>query len=164
MKQLLIHRHAKSSWKFGGLSDFERPLNDRGKKDAPIMAKHLAKMGVKPDVVISSPAVRAITTALEFAEKTNYPDSKIIIEDKIYEAGLFDLLDLIRNIDDKFDKAVIFGHNPAFTSLANSLSKDFKVDNIPTCGVVALEFSVNSWSDIETGSGKLLFFEYPKKL
>lgn len=160
MKTLYLCRHAKSSWKQPGLDDFDRPLNKRGKKDAPLMGELLEDKGIKPDLIISSPAKRASKTASIIASAVCYDKDKINFKDEIYEASGEELLEVIKGIDDKFNTVMIFGHNPGLTMLHNYLSKHY-IDNIPTCGVVALQLK-SSWKDIDKYSAKFLFFEHPK--
>ncbi len=162
MKKLYLIRHAKSSWKERGLRDFDRPLNKRGKRDAPFMGNMLRRKGVKPDLIISSPANRAITTAETVALEINYNPEDIVEDKNIYEAGAGEVIDIINKIDDKHETAMIFGHNPGFTMLANYLSGQ-RIDNIPTCGIAYIEFPFDSWSEVEIDTGKLVEFEYPKK-
>jgi phosphohistidine phosphatase len=160
MKTLYLARHAKSSWKYPELSDIERPLNKRGKRDAPYMGKKLKEKGVKPDILISSNAVRARKTAAAVAENIDYPKSKILINDKIYESSSSGLVNIIKGFNDKYDSVMMFGHNPAFTMLNNYLS-DSHIDNIPTAGIVGIEFN-SSWKKIGSKSGKTVLYIYPK--
>ena len=162
VKTLYLARHAKSSWADPDLSDFERPLKKRGEKDAPMMGKILASKGVKPELIISSPAKRAIFTAYILAEEINYPKENIATKEDIYEAATSDLLEIIEQLDDSLKSVMLVGHNPSFTNLANYLTDD-RFDNIPTCGVVAIGFDVFEWKKIDKKSGKVVFFEYPKK-
>lgn len=162
MKSLFLVRHAKSSWDYPELSDFERPLNKRGKKDAPLMGEVFNKLNIKPDQIISSPAVRAITTARTIAESINYPVENIKTIEAIYEVGTKDLLKLIRSTDNKINSLMIFGHNPALTLLSNDIGDKY-IDNIPTCGMTAIEFDITSWQDLKSESGKIKLFEFPKK-
>lgn len=159
---LYIVRHAKSSWKDPSQTDFERPLKKRGERDAPVIGKILASKGVHPDLMLSSPAVRAISTALILAEEIKYPSDKIIANEAIYEASISVLLDIIKQLDDSLQNVMIVGHNPCFTGLANYLTDEY-FDNIPTCGVVAVEFKISTWKKIEKDRGMVLFYEYPKK-
>ncbi len=161
MKTLYLVRHAKSSWKHTELSDFERPLNKRGKNNAPFMGKLLSDKGVNPELVISSPAKRASVTAKIIASEINYPEEKIVIDENIYEATGRNLLEIISGTEEKYNSVMLFGHNPGLTVLQNNLSDHF-IDNIPTCGVVALEFKT-FWEEIELNSAGFIFFEYPKK-
>ncbi len=161
MKTLYLVRHAKSSWKQPELSDFERPLNKRGKNDAPFMGKLLSDKEINPELVISSPAKRASATAKIIASEINFPKEEIVLDENIYEASGRRLLEIISKTEEKYSSVMLFGHNPGLTVLHNNLSDHF-IDNIPTCGVVALEFRT-SWKEIELNSAEFLFFEYPKK-
>jgi phosphohistidine phosphatase len=160
MKSLYLARHAKSSWKHPELSDIERPLNKRGKRDAPYIGNLLKEKDVKPDILISSPAVRARKTALVIAEIIDYPKSKILIDDNIYESSSIELINIIKGFDDKYNSVMMFGHNPGFTMLNNYLTDSF-IDNIPTCGVVGIRFN-SSWKKIDSDAGKAFLFIYPK--
>ena len=162
MKKLYFVRHAKSSWKDSTLNDFDRPLNKRGKRDAPFMGKLLKERGIKPELIISSSAVRTTSTALFFAEGMNYPPYDIIKDDNLYEAGSRDILNIIVAIEDTINSLMIFAHNPGITELYNFLSKK-KIDNIPTSAVVSLTFKVDHWTQIDINTSSLDFFEYPKK-
>ena len=162
MKTLYLIRHAKSSWDNHDISDYERELNPRGKKDAPLMAMIIKEKKIIPDLIISSPAVRAITTAKIFAEELNYPIEKIEPIEIIYEAGIRELTDVIRSIDDVKTHVMIFGHNPGITTFSNLLGSEY-ISGMPTCSIVGLELNINSWKDAERYCGKTLFFEYPKK-
>lgn len=161
MKTLYLVRHAKSDWNLLNLDDFDRPLNKRGLRNAPVMAKRLKKRKIKPEVLISSPAERALSTARIFADVFGYSEKKIIKKPTIYEAEIKDLLKVINHIDDKYGSAMLFGHNPTFTDMVNYLT-DMELDNLPTCGVVQVEFDVDNWHEISTHQGKLILFEYPK--
>jgi len=161
MKTLYLIRHAKSSWANPHLSDIDRPLSNRGKSDAPMMGKRLSARGTKPDLIISSPAKRALKTASKIAKETGYPEKKIIINDNLYLAGVTTLLKTIRAIDEKYETVFMFGHNPEFTSLAHLLTLQ-QIYNIPTCGIFCVTFNIDSWYNVTEGSGKLAFFDYPK--
>ncbi len=161
MKTLFLVRHAKSSWKDSSIDDSDRPLNKRGKRDAPFMGELLKEKVVNPDLVISSPAKRASKTAQIIAEQIGYSKRDIIYSEEIYEASSRELLDFIKKIDDKYNSVMLFGHNPGFTMLNNFLSKQY-IDNIPTCGIVALEFN-NTWKEIDKNTAKMIFFDYPKR-
>ncbi|WP_231460112.1 histidine phosphatase family protein [Pedobacter sp. Leaf132] len=158
-KQLLLVRHGKSDWGNLDLKDFDRPLNKRGKENVPEMAERLLKKGFKFDLIVSSPAKRAKTTAKFFAEAYNVDD--IRYEESIYEANTTTLLKVVNGLDDAADIIVMFGHNPGFTDLANELS-DADIYNIPTAGMVLMSFPFDSWKMISKGTGDLVFFDYPK--
>ncbi|NOZ24470.1 MAG: histidine phosphatase family protein [Planctomycetes bacterium] len=162
MKTLYLVRHAKSSWKDPEQTDIDRPLNKRGQKDAPLMGKVLKKAGAKPDIILSSPANRAITTAQVIAEKLGYPKEDIAEVQAIYGADVGDLLQVIRRIDDAHESAMMFGHNPTFHELAESLT-DTTIEKLPTCAVVCVEFDVDSWGKVERKGGARKFMDYPKR-
>lgn len=161
MKTLYILRHAKSSWSDPDQDDFDRPLNERGQKDAPKMGKRLSKMGVHPDLICSSPAVRASTTARLVADHLDR-SGKIREDPKLYHAGEETILELVRSFTDKLDAAMVVGHNPGLTEFANELLNG-GINNIPTTGIVGVKLKVNSWKETAWGCGELIFFEYPKK-
>ena len=164
MKTLYIIRHAKSSWDLPGLTDFDRPLNERGKRDAPRMGKRLKEKRIVPDLMLSSPAKRALSTCKRIAEALDYSPDKIKTERSLYHADEDEILSVIRSVNDKHDVLMVFGHNPGLTDFTNQLSHEgaLKIDNIPTCGVVAFQCDIESWKRIDFGKGKLLFFDYPK--
>jgi phosphohistidine phosphatase len=160
MKIIYLVRHAKSYWGNQSLSDFDRPLNKRGKLDAPFMGKILNEKKIKPELMISSPAKRTKKTAIAIAEKISFPEKKILYIDELYEASANIILKLIKKIEDDYTSVMLFGHNPGLTLLNNQVSLTY-IENIPTCGVVALEFN-GEWSELEKDVCKQLFFEYPK--
>ena len=162
MKTLYLVRHAKSSWENRNVSDFDRTLNDRGKRDAPFMAKLLKEKNIKVDMLLSSPAVRALTTAKIFAEEFSFPEDKIVTDKNIYEADRSDLLEILMDTPDSADSLVLFGHNPGITYLSNYLC-DFETDNIPTCGVICMHLDYDSWKYLGNKTCGFKFFEYPKK-
>ena len=161
MKKLFIIRHAKSSWDSDAKSDFDRPLNKRGKRDAPLMGEVLKELAVMPDLILSSSAKRTTMTALILSEKIAY-DKEIVFKDNLYLASDSEIFDIIKRVDDKADSLFIIAHNPGVTNFINRFSDDY-LSNLPTTGVFAIEFDVDSWKDIKPRSGKKLFFEYPKK-
>lgn len=162
MKTVYLVRHAKSSWKDASLDDFDRPLNKRGERDAPFMGELLKKNGIKPDVILSSPANRAITTAKIIAKEMGYPE-KAIVEDKtVYLATAGELLSIIQDLDDKVNSVMIFGHNPGLTTFGNYLGDKYN-DNIPTCAITGIELNIDDWDDARPDVGKTFLYEYPKK-
>ena len=163
MKTLYIVRHAKSSWKFPELSDFDRPLNKRGKRDAPEMGRRFAKKNIFPGLILSSPAKRAFKAAKAIAKAIDYPENKIKTDMDIYHASASSLLRILQSQNDSISSLMIFGHNPGFTSLANMLAND-NVYNIPTTGVYVVEFDVDNWSLVAERSGRKIFFDFPKNL
>ncbi len=163
MKRLFLIRHAKSSWKEPELEDFDRPLNKRGKRDAPVMGKKLRERKTKIDLIISSPAKRAKRTAEIIAGIISQDPRGILWLESVYAASSQTLLHLVQKIEDAFQNVMLVGHNPGLTTLAERLTGR-EIDNIPTCGIVAIEFEVDSWKNIRDKTGKLEFFDYPKKL
>jgi phosphohistidine phosphatase len=161
MKTLLLVRHAKSSWEQPGLSDFDRPLNDRGKKDAPEMAKRVKEKGVEPDHFISSPAKRARRTARFFAEEFGFKKGEIELVDELYGASRAEFLKAITGISDKYETAALFSHNPGITDFASSLT-NVRVDDMPTCAIFALQIETDNWKEFVNAEKKFLFFDYPK--
>ncbi len=162
MKSLTIVRHAKSSWKDIGLSDRERPLNKRGERDAPIMGKRVAEAGIRPSQIISSPAVRAWTTARIFAKELGYPAEFLQREDGLYLASLDNLLDVIATQDNGFNNLTLFGHNPGLTDLVNYFVPGL-TSNLPTSGVVSVELDCEDWMLYDRPNAELVLHDYPKK-
>jgi phosphohistidine phosphatase len=161
MKKLFLIRHAKSSWDNAALPDKERPLNDRGRRDAPKMGERLAKRDVKPDLILSSPAVRALSTAEIIAEKLDYRRKDIVVMERLYAAEVDDLRDVIRQLGDQLECVMMFGHNPEFTGLAHRLSGE--IAHMPTCAVAEFTFDAKSWSGIDTIKPAEVMLDYPKK-
>lgn len=161
MKELTLVRHAKSSWKNSTLDDHERPLNKRGEQDAPMMGARLAKRNYRPDLIMSSSAVRALETARIISKKLGYRRQDIVVEERLYGASVRDLLAVIGKVDDSVNRVMLFGHNPGLTELANRLSSR-QIDNLPTCGVVQLECDTHSWALVGDVTVREVFYEIPK--
>jgi phosphohistidine phosphatase len=161
MKSLILVRHAKSSWEAVGIDDFDRPLNDRGKQDAPIMAKRLKNKNIDIDLFISSPAKRALRTAKYFAEEFDIDKKEIDQIDKLYGASVSVFLEVITSINDKHKTAALFSHNPGITEFANTLTT-VHIDNMPTCSMFAVQADTDKWADFLRSEKKFLFFDYPK--
>jgi len=162
MKTLTLVRHAKSSWHDTNLSDRERPLNKRGLRDAPIMARRAVEAGIRPSLIIASPAVRAWTTAKIFATEIGYPVEFLQREDDIYLASLDRLLDVVASQDAGFNNLMLFGHNPGLTDFANYLSPGL-TNNLPTAGIVSVELDRDDWLLFDRPATELLVYDYPKK-
>lgn len=162
MKTIYFIRHAKSSWDNFGISDKDRPLNDRGEQDAPRMAELLKKKGVKPDQLVSSPAKRAFTTATYFAKAFDIPTSDIIIKEHIYEANVTDIMEVVQQLSDDWDVVFLFGHNPTFTDVVNQFAQR-SIMNVPTCGICKVESEATHWRDFDRNKGQLTEFYYPKQ-
>lgn len=161
MKTLYLVRHAKSSWADPSLTDFERPLNDRGRKNAPEVATYLVNKGIIVNHFVSSPATRAITTARIFADKMGFPRKNIQIEAGIYNASKQELIDIIKQLDNKHNSIALFGHDTSITVATEELSNQ-RFLHFPTCGVAGIRLNVNQWADVTEGCGDLLFFYFPK--
>ena len=162
MKTIYLVRHAKSDWGNASTGDFDRTLNERGMKNAPVMAARLKKKGILPELVISSPATRALTTAELFSETLGYPEEKIQKRMEIYRGGVLDLLKIVQQIPDLYDSAMLFGHNPTLTEFSNLLTGSY-TDNLVTCGVIKIELDIESWKSANPDSGKLIWYDFPKK-
>lgn len=162
MKTLYIVRHAKSSWVDMSLPDFERPLNDRGKRDAPEMAARLLKKKVTIDVFISSTAKRALKTCKLFCEGFKRNEEDIIRLDELYHASTETFYKVIQSIDDRIDSAAIFSHNPGITDFVNDIQGEVNLDNMPTCAVFAICSPIKNWKDFSSNENSFLFLDYPK--
>jgi len=163
MKTIILARHAKSSWKDPGLDDFDRPLNKRGKRNAPFMGQKLKEGNILPDLILSSPAKRARKTAAIIARAIGYPKKKIVLNPDMYHCGGWHLFEMMRNQDDKNDTIMIFGHNHGFNDFADMLLERNPIYNIPTTGIYCIRFNVDKWKEIQEGKGESVFFDYPKR-
>ncbi|MDX5422654.1 MAG: histidine phosphatase family protein [Hymenobacteraceae bacterium] len=161
MKTLYILRHAKSSWRFEELSDHDRPLNKRGRSDATLMGQELASKGVKVNLIISSPAVRALTTATLVGKEMSYEADDIVVDERIYGADKNDLLEVAQSAPVEADFLMLVGHNEALSDFANMLAPEH-IATLPTTGIVGLQFDCESWYDISKDNATLLFYDFPK--
>ena len=161
MKTLFLVRHAKSSWDDTALPDKDRPLDARGKRDAPTIGERLARRDVKPDLIVSSPARRALTTAEIIARKLDYKLKDIVVDDRLYAGEADDLLNVIHKLGDKLERVMLFGHNPELTELTHRLSG--KITHMPTCAVAEFTFIAKSWSNIGKAKPTKVALDYPKK-
>jgi len=159
-KILIIVRHGKSSWDQKSVSDIDRPLKDRGVKDAYEMANRILKKGIRPDCIISSPALRALHTSIIFSRVFDFPVNEIIINQDMYLSEPDRILTIINETSNSIDSVMIFGHNPALTELVNYLS-ELDIDNLPTTGLVMLRFSSDNWKGINKNCHKLEYFDFP---
>ncbi len=161
MKQLFIIRHAKSSWNYTSLNDFDRPLNERGKHDAPLIAKRLLQKEITVDAFVSSTANRALTTATYFAETFGINKKNIIQIEELYHAPASLFYTVIKNLNNQFSSVALFSHNPGITEFVNQLT-EVRLDHMPTCGVFAIECKIKSWKDFSSSNNQFWFFDYPK--
>jgi len=162
MKLLTLIRHAKSDWD-NDLYDFDRPLNERGERDAPIMGEYVAANLPKPDLIISSPAVRAARTAEIFAEKTNYPIDKIEYVDELYLCSISEYIEVLLDQNPKINHIFVISHNPGTTGFANLLTGEI-MEDVPTCAVINISLDLYKWADIEPDTGKILKYFTPKNI
>lgn len=161
MKTLILVRHAKSSWEVAGQKDFDRTLNDRGKKDAPEMAERLKEKGLKIDLFVSSPAKRAHKTAKYFAEVFKTDKDDIVLVETLYEAPLETFDTVVAGLSNKHDVVALFAHNPGITGFANTLT-EVHTDNMPTCSVFVVQADAGDWKMFKESTKKFLLFDYPK--
>lgn len=160
MKTLILVRHAKSDHKHDPtIEDFDRPLNHRGKHDAPAMARRVKQTGVRVDALISSPAVRALSTAEDFAMELNVP---IQTDKRIYAAGLRELLAVVRELDDRHGSVMLTGHNPGMSEFLHYLVGGSRVD-LPTAAVAVIELPLESWRNISASKGVLKSISSPRE-
>jgi phosphohistidine phosphatase len=157
MKQLFLIRHAKSDWTNPELKDIERFLNERGYANANMMA---AKFNYKSDLIITSPAIRAMSTALIFARNINYPANSICIKQELYETSVKDYLAVINTIDNTYNTVLLFAHNPTISNVAQHLTQALPME-MPTCAIAGISFEVTDWEKAK--EGELFLFDYPKK-
>lgn len=161
MKELLLVRHAKSDWGNPGLDDFDRPLNERGKKDAPEMARRLSDKKVVIDAIVSSPAKRAAKTAKAFAEEFSIRKKNLVFKPELYLAAPSVFFDVIAGLDKELEHVALFSHNNGITDFANQLTNT-RIDNIPTCGVFAIKVHCDDWAGFRDAAKEFWFFDYPK--
>lgn len=152
MKTLFVLRHAKSSWDYPNLSDFERPLNERGKKTAPFMGELMLDKNLVPDIILSSPAERAKQTILRVAEAAQF-DTEIQFNERIYESSPHNLLYIISEIEDQYNTAMLVGHNPGFEGIVRILSGEYR--RMPTASLAVLDLDLENWSDTKPDCGTL---------
>lgn len=162
MKHLTLVRHAKSSWKDERLADIDRPLAGRGKRDAPAMGARLAGRGLHPTLILSSPAERAQATAELLADSLGYPREGIEIEPDLYLADSSTLARVTARLDDDCNDVLLIAHNPGLTDFANRVLPSLALDNLPTAGIVAIDFAGSRWAELEHGGTTLNFCDYPK--
>jgi phosphohistidine phosphatase len=162
LKQLILLRHAKSSWKSGALGDVDRPLSERGDRDAPRMGKRLKARHARPGLLLASHATRAQRTAKLVARALGRPADSIATVESLYLAEPAAILAAVAAQDDAHSCLVVVGHNPGLTDLANQLLPDLALDNLPTAGAVAIDFAANRWRDIGDAPAKLAYYDYPK--
>ena len=162
MKRLILLRHAKSSWSEEGLPDFERPLSHRGERDAPRMGARLRDRGIRPDLVLSSPAFRARRTATLVARELDYSDEGIRLDARLYLATPAEILAVVAEQADAVDYLLVVGHNPGLTDLTNLLLPEIELANLPTAGTVVVDCAAERWADLRHAERRLVYYDYPK--
>lgn len=162
MKTLILLRHAKSSWDDPELQDADRPLNKRGKRDAAALGERLAARSLAPDIVAVSPARRARATIEPLRARALAAGARIVEDERLYAASASAILSVVQGLDDASDRAMIVGHNPGLTDFANRFAA-CSIDNIPTCGIVAIDYDAASWAQAGAAPGRLVVFDAPKK-
>lgn len=161
MKTLYLIRHAKSDWEIENLPDIDRPLNARGYRDAHRMSQELKEKNIKPDLIITSSAIRTVSTALIFCRSLNHSLSLFSIDKNLYNSCVKDYLKAIRSINNKYNTAFLFGHNPIITNVAISLTNAFEGD-MSTCSIVGISSEAKDWASLKEGKNKMVHFDYPK--
>jgi phosphohistidine phosphatase len=164
MKQLFIIRHAKSEWDFAGITDFDRPLSTRGHHDAPKMGEIFSNLFPTIDLILSSSAQRAFSTAQYFAKDLRIDENAIVQKNSLYHANQNTILNIIRTIDNKYDSVCLFGHNPGLSDLVASFLNEYLFAEIPTCGIVRLVLHGNKWANFNTSTVTLEKYWFPKQI
>jgi phosphohistidine phosphatase len=161
--RLTLVRHAKTEPARHGQEDWDRALESRGQRDAPEMARRLKQHGPKPERILSSPAVRAITTATIMARELGVSAQKVQQDERLYLASPKDTLAVIRELGERARHLMVVGHNPGITEFADRISSERSVDNLPTCAVYSLQFEIAAWSELQWDSGIDAELDYPKR-
>ena len=161
--RLTLVRHAKTEPGRPGQEDWDRVLEPRGQRDAPEMARRLKQLEPKPDRVLSSPAVRAITTATIMVRELGVSAQKVQQDERLYLASPKAMLAVIRELGGRSRHLVVVGHNPGITEFADKVSAERSIDNMPTCALYTLQFEIKDWSELEWSSGIDADFDYPKR-
>ncbi len=162
MHEVILIRHAKSDWGNEFLKDIDRPLNQRGYDAAYAAANWFLTTKKTPNLIVSSTATRALNTALIFARTLNFNMANFELQAAVYESSESNLIDIISKFQNHTNTVMLFGHNPSITNVCNQLTDNLFFDNVPTCGIVSLQFNVNNWADIKTNKATLNYHRFPK--
>jgi len=146
MKKMYLVRHGKSSWKYTGVRDLDRPLKERGVHDSEAVSGELAKNNPKIDKVFTSPSARTVSTALIFSRRLAIPFQKIEIREELYDAFLSDFADFVTGISDEYSSVLLTIHNPLITIIAQKIA-GMQIGNVPTAGLIEMELNIDSWRD-----------------
>ena len=161
-RTIILTRHAKSDWSSGVSADYDRPLNERGLRDAPVMGRRLLDKNDTPDLIVSSMAKRAATTAKLIARAIGYDEKNIQWAEELYHCYAPTFEKIISETDDAVKTIMIVAHNPGITGYANEKVTGLSIDNIPTCGMVAFNVHTAAWNQFPGVKGTFRFFDYPK--
>ena len=161
MKSLLLVRHAKSSWPLPSINDFDRPLNERGKANAAMMADRILQKKIRVEAFVSSPAVRALSTCRYFAHAYHKKEKDIILVPELYHAAPEDFYTVIEELPELYSCIALFSHNPGITAFINALTS-YKIDQMPTCGIFGVQMAISKWSAFRDAEKQFWFFDYPK--
>jgi phosphohistidine phosphatase len=164
MKHIIFIRHAKSEWEYDFLKDIDRPLNERGYRDAYQMSNWFLNNKKLPQLILTSTATRALSTALMFARTLNFNMTNFVLNETIYESSEQNIIFLLQQLNNNVNEVMLFGHNPFVSNICNSLTQQVSFNEIPTCGITHLSIDVKSWVDIETKKAKIEYQHYPKDL
>jgi phosphohistidine phosphatase len=164
MKKLVLVRHAKSDWGKESLKDIDRHLNERGYDDAYSMSNWYQQHNPMPDLLVSSSATRALSTAFIFARAFGISENAVVINQSIYECDVKTLLKTISGFDNNHKRIMLFGHNPGLTNLVNELNSELHFENVPTSGIVTIGIDIEDWAEMKNmkEQGKLLGYKFPK--
>jgi phosphohistidine phosphatase len=161
LKTIYLCRHAKSSWADPGMADFDRPLNQRGRRNAPMMARKFRERNEEVDLLVTSTAGRAITTARFFSEALQVAPNQLVQEPRIYEASVRTILEVINGLPADADRVMLFGHNPGFSNMIDHLTNE-PLGNLPTCGIARIDLALDDWKAVTKGLGRLIWLDHPK--
>lgn len=161
MKTLTLVRHAKSSWGDPALADHDRPLNERGLRDVATMGQRLAQRGARPDLLLASPAMRALTTAEHLAQALGIKRKDIVVDERLYAAAANELLAVIQALGNEHERVMLVAHNPGLSDLAHRFASD--ITHLPTCAVAEFTFAVAAWGDIGGARPTRVEFDFPKR-
>lgn len=164
MKRLTLLRHAKSDWSLPDQRDWDRPLNKRGQHDAPEMGRRLRERRLKPDLILTSPAVRALATATIVARELRFPPDRMRQDERLYLADPEDLMAVLRELGGEARHLLVVGHNPGMTEFADRISNERRIDHMPTCAVVTARVNLRDWTDLDWQSAVDVDLDYPKKI
>lgn len=160
MKTLYLIRHAKSSWGDVNLQDYDRPLNNRGKRDVIDMGKRLNERNVQPSLIVASSAKRTRKTAIAIGKEIGYAKDRIELKKELYHCMIFEMLKVVNSFDNKHETAMLVGHNPTTSSFCDYLTGNYH--EFPTCAIARIDFEIDSWLEVSKDLGQLVWYDFPK--